>query len=64
MINYTVIKACHNSHCVFIHEGLHVGLHLYLNVFIGRMFLSTRLRLAGGMGSRDQAADVVVCGDC
>lgn len=51
MINYTVIKACRSSNCVFIHEGLHMELHLHLNVFMGGMFLSSGLRLEGRIGS-------------
>lgn len=64
MINYTVIKVRHSLNFVFIHEGLHMELHLYLNVYMDGMFLSSRVRLEGGMGSRAETTDEAFCRDC
>lgn len=61
MINYTLIKACGSLNCAFIHKGLHMEQHLHLNVFMGELFLSARLRLEGRMGSRAKATNVVIC---
>lgn len=39
-------------------------LHLYLNVYMDGMFLSSRVRLEGGMGSRAETTNEAFCRDC
>lgn len=39
-------------------------LHLYLNVYMDGMFLSSRVRLEGGRGSRAETTNEAFCRDC